>query len=415
MKIQRLTISNFRGITVQEIVPKGRHVLLHGPNGSGKSSTTLSLLYALAGRGTSQPVRDGADRAEVEIEVGDWIFKRTSRTDGKPSTFTGRGRDGAKLPNTPAKFVESLVGTGLALDPLALYRMSDGDQQRVILEALGVDVAEEERESATIFERRTGINARCRAADAKVTEMRDAGVSTDAAPEVSAKELHDRVVVVRKRCAAEEARAARVAMSVERKAAAEAALKAALAECEEAQAEVDAAAAITVDETCVADHAAAVRELEQVDQRNRDALRSGQLKLAIQEAETLRAESVKITARLEELAKARADKIAEAAAKLGITGIDFPGDKRGVTLGGVRLAELNGQRRLFLALQIAFAREQEMRVAVVDDASQFDNQHLRELFAWGTERDIQLVIATVDPDGDRLVVELIDGADEVID
>lgn len=415
MKIQRLTINNFRGITVQEIVPKGRHVLLHGPNGSGKSSTTLSLLYALAGRGTSQPVRDGAEKAEVEIEVGDWIFKRTSRADGKPSTFTGRGKDGAKLPSTPAKFVESLVGTGLALDPLALYRMNDADQQRVILEALGVDVAAEEQESATIFERRTGINARCRAADGKVTEMRDAGVSTEAAEPISAKELHDRIDGTRKRCAAEDARSTRVAESVERRAAAEAALKEALAEVEAAQAEVEAAAAIPADETCVEDHAAAVRELEGVDRRNADAHRAGQLKLAIQEAETLRAESVKITKRLEELAKARADKIAEAAARLGITGIDFPGDKRGVTLGGVRLAELNGQRRLFLALQIAFAREQDLRVAVVDDASQFDHQHLRELFAWGSERDIQLVIATVDPDGDRMVVELIDGADEVID
>lgn len=414
MKVNRLTINNFRGIVVREIVPKGRHVRIKGPNGSSKSSTTLSLLWALANRGTTQPVRDGADKADVEIELGDFVFKRTAHANGKPMSFEGRGKAGAKMPTTPAKFVDSLVGSGLALDPLALYRMNDEAQQTTILNALGVDVTAEEKESTTIFERRTGINARRKAADTKVTEMRDAGVSTEAQEEISAKDLHAKIEKLRLICAAEDSHRIRIVTARDRHAKAEAALKAALEDVEKTAALLEDEEKWTPNATCVADHAAAVEELGSIDEHNQRARVAASLRLAIDEAEKLRAESDGITKRLEELAKARADKISEAAAKHGIEGIDFPGDKRGVTLGGVRLAELNRQRRLFLALQIAFARPQEMRVAVVDDADGLDNAHLRELFEWGTDRDIQLVIATVAPDGDSLVVEIIDGEDEVI-
>ncbi len=414
MKIQRLIIRGFRGIEAREIVPKGRHVRVKGPNGSGKSSVTLSLLYALAGRGTSQPVRVGSEKAEVQVDLGDWVFERAALVDGKQLPFIGRGKAGAKLPTSPAKFVESLVGSGLALDPLSLYRMNDDDQQAAILDALGVDVEQEDAESGRLYEKRTDVNARRKAADSRVNELRDAGANPEAAEPVSAKELHAKIEALRKRCAADEARSVRVADAIRRLVQAETALKAALAEVDAATAAADTARAVPVDQECAAEYAAATNELEGIDERNRDAQRGAQLRLGIQEAEKLRGESDDLTARIDALAKARADKIAGAAATLGLQGIGFSGDKRGVTFDGVRLAELNRQKRIFTSIKIAFAKPKEMRVAVIDDADGLDNAHLRELFDWGTDRDIQLVIATVDPTGSELSVEIVDGPDEVI-
>lgn len=412
MKVNRITINNFRGIVAREIVMNGSHVRLRGPNRSGKSSGALSFLYALAGKGTSQPVRVGADKAEVEIDIGDWVFKRATLADGKQEPFVGRGKAGKKLPTTPAKFVESLIGSGLALDPLAIYRMRDEDQQATILAALGVDVTAEEAETATAFARRTDVNARRKAAESRVKELRDAGADPNAPPATSARALHDKIEAVRKRCAAEDRRTVTLRAAKERYERAEAALKAAMDEVDASSAALATAQEAKADETCLADHKAAVGELETLDRRNAEATRGEQLRLGIQEAEALRIESDGLTERLDELSRTRASKIADAAKVHGIDGLGFAADKRGVTLGGVRLAELNAEQRVSLALRIVFARPQELRTAVIDEA--IDNARLKELFAWGAEKDIQLIIATLEPDGDELKIEIFDGDDEVI-
>jgi len=50
MRIERLTISNFRGIKGEfELEPEGDNLVLVGPNGSGKSSVIAAVDFLLTG------------------------------------------------------------------------------------------------------------------------------------------------------------------------------------------------------------------------------------------------------------------------------------------------------------------------------------------------------------------------------
>ena len=79
MKIVRLEAENVKRLVAVEIAPDGSLVVIGGKNGAGKSSTLDSIAMALGGKDLvpEKPLRDGAEKGHVEVDLGDLIVRRT--------------------------------------------------------------------------------------------------------------------------------------------------------------------------------------------------------------------------------------------------------------------------------------------------------------------------------------------------
>lgn len=75
MKLNDLKIKNFRTIKELEFSPAQLNVIT-GKNGSGKSSILEALSFLLTGKAGPNPVREGAECAEVECEVMGTLLQR---------------------------------------------------------------------------------------------------------------------------------------------------------------------------------------------------------------------------------------------------------------------------------------------------------------------------------------------------
>jgi len=76
MKIIGLVAQNVKNIKAIEIQADGKSVVLSGKNEVGKSSVIDAITMALTGQMVERPIKDGETRAEVVINLGDYIVKR---------------------------------------------------------------------------------------------------------------------------------------------------------------------------------------------------------------------------------------------------------------------------------------------------------------------------------------------------
>lgn len=104
MKIVKLEAENFKKLRAVEIAPSGAVVEIRGANEAGKTSVLDSIAAALGGEKLcpAQPIRRGADRARVAVELDDGLVVER--------------RWGAQ------KLLDGLVGR-LSFDPLAFLRI----------------------------------------------------------------------------------------------------------------------------------------------------------------------------------------------------------------------------------------------------------------------------------------------------
>ena len=159
MKILRLSAENFKRLRAVEIVPDGSVVEIRGRNGSGKTSCLDAIWSALAGADAApgRPIREGADKAEVTLDLGDLIVTRRFLPSGN-SPLVVAARDGARYPS-PQTVLDRLIGK-ISFDPLEFTRMKPRDQLDTLrsLVNLDVDLDELDRRRAQLYAERTEAN-----------------------------------------------------------------------------------------------------------------------------------------------------------------------------------------------------------------------------------------------------------------
>lgn len=117
MKILKFFAENVRGLRVLKIEPNGDDVVLSGPNGSGKSSAIDAIIRTL--NGGDLPIRNGADKAQTAIDLGDITVQRIKTE--KSDRLLVKSKDGATYPE-PRTVLAKLVGN-LTIDPTAFARL----------------------------------------------------------------------------------------------------------------------------------------------------------------------------------------------------------------------------------------------------------------------------------------------------
>lgn len=140
MKITKIQIRSYRGISAleAEISPAG--AVVKGANGRGKTSVIRAVRAALAAQDiAADAIKLDADKAEILVDLNDVSVRRVITAKGSNLTVEKAGMKASK----PTAYLNELLG-GCALDPLELYLAKPKERKALVLAALPVAVTKEQ-------------------------------------------------------------------------------------------------------------------------------------------------------------------------------------------------------------------------------------------------------------------------------
>lgn len=426
MKIVRLEASNFKRLRAVEIKPDGNVVRITGRNGAGKSSALDAIWAALGGERVSPPVpiRQGEERAEVNIDLGEILVRRRWTAAGS-SIEVSNGKATFK---SPQKLLDELVGK-LCFDPLAFANAKPADQRASLLGLLGIEdrlaVVEAERKDA--FDQRTQVNR-----DLKALEGQLAGTPAVDAPseEVSVAALMEELKAARgkdfdrkttfdraggleaesNRLHGDKHRMRKEAEELEKKAA-ELRKKADEFEVEAGRrSSLAASARREADAIAVPDIAAIESKIAGADATNQK-VRQAKARLDLQKRlEATRKSAETLTEAIAAAEKKKTELVATS--PLPVVGLGF--SEAGVTFNSVPLEQCSASERLKVSVAVAMALNPRLKVILVRDASLLDSANLRVLEELAKARDFQVWVEQVEESG-KVGVFIEDGAVSAVD
>ena len=412
MKLIRLTAENFLRLHAVEIKPDGALVQISGRNGAGKSSVLRALEAALAGKAAlpADPVRHGADEAVIEVDLGDFLVKRTVKPDGH-TTLTVTAPSGAKF-SSPQKILDGLLSS-LAFDPLAFSRMKPREQRDTLATLVGLSqmLAELDRAQRADYDERTAVNRDLRTATARLSALpaveavEPVDVSAALADIRAARQERDRISAaqLQRDDAARQLERWRVEATTKRQEATRLLNEAArLEQSADDQEQHLAALAPLPDQPNLA---ALEQRLEQAEAINAQHRAFAQRERELAAVAQLEAIAQRITDQMAARETERAAAIQAAAfpvAGIGIT-------EEGVTLNGVPLEQASTAEQLRLSAAIGMALNPKLRVMVIRDGSLLDEDSLRLLTEAAAAEDFVLLVETVDTTG-QVGIYIEDGA-----
>ena len=154
MKIISMKVDNFKRIKAAEITPDGNIVTITGKNGAGKSSILDAMTAVFCGGRAlpGVPIRDGADKGGIKIDLGDHTIIRN---------FTAKGSY-LKVTNLPAgekaqDFLNKMIGA-ISFDPLNFANQPVKEQAKIVSDLVGLDFAEWDKAIDAKYDERTLVN-----------------------------------------------------------------------------------------------------------------------------------------------------------------------------------------------------------------------------------------------------------------
>jgi len=151
MKIIELRAQNVMNLKAIEITANGKTVILSGKNEVGKSSVIDAITMALTGQMVERPIKEGESRAEVELNLGDYIVKRVWTAAGNRLEVTSK--DGAKYPS-PQTLLDKIIGK-LSFDPLEFKDIEKHAQRDLLVKLVGLDFTDLDAERKRLYDNRT--------------------------------------------------------------------------------------------------------------------------------------------------------------------------------------------------------------------------------------------------------------------
>ena len=156
MKIRRVKAVNFMRVENIDVVFDEGVNKITGENGAGKSSFNCSIIATLSGKRNTpaKPVRIGKNKAEVEIDMGDYTVKGTYTKDSRVVEVSSK--DSGVVPKAQ-EFLNKVVGK-LSFDPMKFERLAPKEQAETLRELVGLNVDDIEAKYKEVQAERAQIN-----------------------------------------------------------------------------------------------------------------------------------------------------------------------------------------------------------------------------------------------------------------
>ena len=389
MKVISLTTTNYKRAKHVEIKPDpdGNLVIVAGKNGQGKSSVLDSIAAALGGansKTTPKPIRDGEDRAEIVLETEELTVTRVFTPSGSRLTLTSK--DGAKYPKAQAK-LDELVGN-LSMDPLAFTLLDDKKQLAQLLDLVDLPFNPDqlEAERKLVFEERTAVNRRVKEFESALAQFGELPADLPSA-EVSVSgllseyhEARNENEVLQRSQQFVESLQAQIEQLEEQ-------LAKAKNDLSEALASVDPNAK-PIDLTAIQ---AQIDGAEETNRLVRKAQERGGLAFQFEAA---KGQANTLTAKLDQIAKTKADGLASA--QFPVDGLGFT--EEGVTYQGVPFKQASSAEQIRVSMAMAIALNPKLKVIRIADGSLLDSDSLALIEETAQEHGYQIWLEVVGDD-----------------
>jgi len=426
VKVINLSVQDYKRVVAVEIVPSGNVVEIAGKNAQGKTSTLDALMVAFMGKEAipQEPVRTGAEKAVIEVDVGDYIIRRTIKPD-RTGTISISTKDGAKFAS-PQKMLDDLVGE-VAFDPLFIVRQDPLQQLETVkgFAPKGVDFAALDAAEKEAFDARTDANREVKRLQAIVASLAaveelppEADVASITDELTKANERNDQIRTYAGKVKTAQAELAilreREENNRKRRADIEAEINLLQAERTETEtrmlelgAEADAVDAKLKKAKPVPD----LLDVSEITTRLQAAQAANSQRVAAvaksEQAKTDRARLVAaekkaatFDAAVEDARKARADALQSI--KLPVDGLGVGAG--GITFNGHPLAQASFAQQLQLGIALAIKANPKLRVARILEASMLDDDAMQTLHDMAAEHDFQIWIERVGSGSEGAIV-----------
>jgi len=159
VKIVGLVAENYKRLRIVEITPKGHVVQITGKNGQGKTSVIDAIWSALKGSKAipEKPVRKGAEKAKIKLNLGEYNLTRTINTNGTHTLKLENAK--GTLISSPQAVLDDMLGT-LTFDPLAFITQTPEKQVETLRQVakIELDIDALNAANAKDYDARTDLN-----------------------------------------------------------------------------------------------------------------------------------------------------------------------------------------------------------------------------------------------------------------
>lgn len=363
---------------------KGGLTAIGGRNEQGKSTVLDIVETALGGKGRvpAEPIRQGAARGSVGVALSDGLHVERTFTAGGTSLKVTRAGMAA---TSPQGQLDALLGP-LSFDPLAFDRLSDRDKAEQVRRVAGLDLTDLDARRKAAYDQRTDVGRAIKSWEGALAQMPP--------PDPNAPEAEpDTMALATALQTAQAAHAKWVGAGEQARLCAErvARLEAELAQGREALAGWRRLAAEP--EPDMETPRQALAGADAVRQRFRAAQERHKAEEALHQARTKQAGLTEAIAAVDAEREA-----AIKAADLPVEGMGFDPDTGALTLDGLPWAQGSQARRLRAALAIAEAMDPALRILLIREGSNLDDDNLRLVAEWAEERDVRVLLERVHVD-----------------
>lgn len=396
--------------------PQGKSLVIAGRNAQGKSSVLDSIVYALGGKGEvcERPIRDGESRAEITVDLDEFVVTRTfTAAGGGMLKVVPKGEKHSLA--QPQSVLDKLIGS-LTFDPLAFSRMKESNQADCLRRLVGLDFTELDDRYKKTYDSRLEIGREVTILQGKLAgwtdtkvQQQEVSVATVLSDKAAA-EAHnrqnqlqrqnlDKIVEKGRIC---ESKIAGQKAEIERLKAQLAGEEAAL---EKFRADHESLSKQFLDQKSVVDGLKDVdtsafdKQILEASETNEKIRRNNEnLALSKQWAE----KSSNYDAFTKKLAGIEEEKTHRiAAAKFPLPGLSFSADGT-VTYNSVPFSQVSAAEKLKISAAISIALNPKLRVMLIRDGSLLDGDSLEVLKGLAEEHDAQLWVEKVGGLGDEL-------------
>jgi hypothetical protein len=142
MRIIGLKSENIKRLRTIDLTPNNYINRISGANDSGKTSILDSIEWALTGTSNvpSQPVRKGAGKAHIQLDLGDIVVTRRFFENGsRNGTLALESKTNKSRYQSPQQLLDGLMGK-ISFDPLEFLRMKPEKQAEVLRSLVKLDI-----------------------------------------------------------------------------------------------------------------------------------------------------------------------------------------------------------------------------------------------------------------------------------